>query len=138
MWLRRSAQRSNGLVAVVGEGCELEGRCHFTGVAMIEGRVTGESVTADQLIIGATGSVAGVVTATLVVVRGTVKGNIVARERVDLAATARVEGDIQAPTLAMEAGAVVEGHCRISPTRAEEPEREEPHAVPTRVWALAR
>ena len=133
MWPRRSAQKSNGLIAVVGEGCELEGRCHFTGVAMIEGRVRGDSVIADHLIIGETGSVAGVVKATLVVVRGTVTGNITAMERVDLAPTARVLGDIDTPVLAMEAGAVVEGHCRVSPPRVEAVE------VPARVvMALAR
>lgn len=132
MWPRRTAQKSESLIAIVGQGCELEGRCHFTGVAMIEGRVKGESVTAEQLIIGETGSVAGVVNATLVIVRGTVTGNIVASERVDLAATARVEGDVEAPLLAMAAGAVIEGHCRISPTR------DDAHAAPTRVVALAR
>ncbi len=75
--------------------------------------MAGDVLTADHLVVGAAGSVAGVVNATVVIVRGTVTGNIVAAERVELAAAARVIGDIETPVLAMESGAVLEGHCRI-------------------------
>ena len=81
-------------------------------MAIVEGRLACDRITAEHLVIGDSGTVAGVIEATLVIVRGTVTGNIVAAERVELSATARVTGDIEAPTLTMEAGAVVEGHCR--------------------------
>ena len=120
MWPRRRPSRPKNLAAVVGKDCEIEGRCRFTGVAIVEGRLACDRVTAEHLVIGDSGTVAGVIEATLVIVRGTVTGNIVAADRVELSATARVTGDIETPTLTMEAGAVVEGHCRTRmPTDAQ-------------------
>ncbi|HJQ82623.1 MAG TPA: polymer-forming cytoskeletal protein, partial [Candidatus Binatia bacterium] len=54
------------------------------------------------------------VEATVLVVRGTVVGNVTASERVELKRGARVTGDIEAPVIVMEAGAVHDGRCRMT------------------------
>jgi hypothetical protein len=46
-------------------------------------------------------------------VNGVVNGDIKATERIELGRTAQVRGDISAPTLVVEQGAVFEGSCRM-------------------------
>ena len=130
MWKRETVRKPDHLTVVVGEGSEVDGRCRFSGVSLVEGRVTGDLVAADDLIIGARGHISATVRAQTVVVRGAVTGNIVATDRVELAATAHVVGDIETPVLTMADGAIFEGHCRITRTRE--------IAQPTVIPALAQ
>jgi cytoskeletal protein CcmA (bactofilin family) len=44
---------------------------------------------------------------------GTVNGDIVATKRIEMGRTAKVTGNIQTPTLAIENGAIFEGGCRM-------------------------
>jgi cytoskeletal protein CcmA (bactofilin family) len=127
MWGRRRTPKTNGLMVSLGPGCEIEGRCRLVGVALIDGRVTGDSLTADELIIADGGSVTATVRANVVIVRGAVTGNIVAADRVELTPTAHVIGDIETPLLTIVDGAVLEGHCRITKGRSE------PHPGPLAV-----
>jgi hypothetical protein len=55
------------------------------------------------------------------VVRGKVKGNIQSRGPVLVSPEAEIKGDITAPTLAVGAGAVLEGRYRIGPPLGKEP-----------------
>ena len=52
--------------------------------------------------------------AAILVVHGQVIGDVTASERVELKGTARVIGDVEAPVIAMEAGAVLDGQCRMT------------------------
>ncbi len=67
----------------------------------------------DGIVLGVTGMITTVrpIEAPEVIIAGTVKGNIVASRRIEIRATANVSGNLTAPILAIEAGAVVEGHC---------------------------
>jgi cytoskeletal protein CcmA (bactofilin family) len=112
MWLRRRQSTANGSTVFIGDGCTIEGDCQFKGVAIVAGRITGDRISAEHLIVSPTGSVTGVVHATVVTVSGTIEGAIVAGERVELLATARVTGDIQTPAITMDCGAVLDGRCR--------------------------
>jgi cytoskeletal protein CcmA (bactofilin family) len=130
MWKRVTARPPDQLTVVVGEGSEIDGRCRFTGIAIVEGRVTGDVVTADELIVGERGHIASTVRARIVIVRGAVTGNVVAADRVELASTAHVVGDIETPVLTMADGAILDGHCRITRTRED--------AQPAAIVAFAR
>ena len=44
-------------------------------------------------------------------------GNVTATERVELGSGARVTGDVEAPVVAMEAGAVLDGVLRMTKAR---------------------
>lgn len=118
----------------MGEGCEIEGRCRLVGAAIVEGRVAGDRLIADELIVGDRGAVTADVHVNTIVIRGAVTGNIVAAERVELAPTARVVGDIETPVLAMADGAVLDGHCRI--TRRQDELRVEAQAESVAVAAV--
>lgn len=78
----------------------------------LDGTVEGD-VRAGSLIIGEDAAVTGEVFAETVVIRGKVTGSVCARQ-VQLASTARIEGDIVHATLSVESGAYFDGHCRHS------------------------
>lgn len=79
----------------------------------MEGRVIG-SVIAEPgsesvLTVSERGSIEGEVRVPQVIIDGTLKGDVVASERVELAARARIEGNIYYKVVQMAAGATVTG-----------------------------
>jgi cytoskeletal protein CcmA (bactofilin family) len=109
----RHPERSE-LTAFIDEGSEMEGRYTFRGTVMLNGRIKGEISSADTLIIGERGVLAADISAGRVRISGEVTGNVRALERIELKPTARVYGDVEAPVVVLEEGAVFEGHCRIA------------------------
>jgi cytoskeletal protein CcmA (bactofilin family) len=114
VWFRPRSHRSDRLAAVIGEGCEIEGRCRFAGVAVVEGRVSADLVTADELIVEESATIVATVQAKVVVVRGAITGRIVSGQRVELGRTARVNGDIESPVLVVADGAIFHGRCEVT------------------------
>ena len=88
------------------------GRLHLDGV--IEGDVTGEA-GASVLAIGADGVIEGAVEVDELVLNGRVRGDVLARERVELGPTARVDGNVSYTVLQMSAGACVNGRLLHQP-----------------------
>ena len=85
---------------------------------VIAGRVEGSiSVEGHRLLVEPGGQVAADVVAKDVVIAGTVTGSVVAEERIELRSTARVEGELSAPRIAIADGATLSGRVDTS-TRA--------------------
>ena len=103
--------------AIIGEGSEIDGKYTFTGTLILNGRLKGEIVSNDRLMIGAKAIVNATVRAGTVLIEGEVFGNVSASERVELCGKARVFGDIEAPIVAIEAGVLFEGNCRMTKSR---------------------
>lgn len=112
--------------SIIGEGMRVDGPCVFQGGLQIDGSVLGD-VTAEGpasvLIIGEAGQVQGAISADHIIIGGTVLGPVVARERLELHAQARVQGDVQYTSLEMAPGAVIAGQLqpRLTPPPAAEP-----------------
>ncbi|MCA9282112.1 MAG: polymer-forming cytoskeletal protein, partial [Phycisphaerales bacterium] len=53
-----------------------------------------------------------------VTIDGTVNGNMVGRDRVQLSSSAQMKGDLVAAKLVVEEGAVFVGHCTVGPDAA--------------------
>jgi cytoskeletal protein CcmA (bactofilin family)/DNA-directed RNA polymerase subunit RPC12/RpoP len=82
--------------------------------------------TAGRIEVGKSGHVSAKVRARELVVKGTVKGEVVALDRVEVGATGKVFADLSAPRLSVEAGAVLVGRVEVGPRpgTVEEPEPE--------------
>jgi cytoskeletal protein CcmA (bactofilin family) len=77
----------------------------------IDGQLTGAVYIRDAtLTIGRSARVESAVRATRVVVHGTLNGSISAGERIELAASAVVTGDLSAPHVVIIDGAQLNGH----------------------------
>jgi cytoskeletal protein CcmA (bactofilin family) len=89
----------------------------FEGRLRIDCHVTVSLVNSQTgtLIVGETGEVQANILVATAIVDGLVRGDIRASERVELGATARVFGNIEAPALAIQPGAVFEGQCHFLP-----------------------
>jgi cytoskeletal protein CcmA (bactofilin family) len=105
--------------AWIGQGVVVEGRITSSQDLRIDGRVEGTIEIGDHvLIVGARAAVKANLVAKSILISGTVIGNITATDRLDLQATASVEGDISSPRLVMVEGAVVKGRVDASGNRA--------------------
>lgn len=88
---------------------------------VIDGEVHGKiRLAGGKLTIGPEGRVTADIEAPEVVVRGEVKGNIKGRDRVRIAATGKVGGEISTKSIAIEEGAHVHG-LRVNLEREERP-----------------
>jgi cytoskeletal protein CcmA (bactofilin family) len=96
----------------VGKGTKISGKLNFRGPAKIEGEVEGE-ITGEDVLIANGAVVSARVSAARVTIAGVFSGEISARERVELLASARVQCTISTPSLALNEGASFDGDCRM-------------------------
>src|SRR6476661_5390842 len=101
----------------VNEGTEIEGKVTFSGTVLLNGRVRGEIVSNETLVIGEKGVIHASIRSSVVEVSGEVVGNISATERIELHPSCRVYGDIEAPVVTIDEGALLEGQCRMTKLR---------------------
>ena len=101
------------LVASLQKGSRVSGQLSFQGPARIDGRVDGEIQCHGKLTIGEGAEVRAKISAQTVVIRGRVEGNVTAKEKVELAAPARLYGNIESPRLIITEGVVFDGDCSM-------------------------
>lgn len=103
-------QNERRKVAWVGPGVRIEGKLISTEDLVIDGKVDGSiEVSEHHLSIGPEGAVMADLSALRITISGAVKGNVKARERVDLHASGSVTGDITAPRCVIAEGAFIAG-----------------------------
>jgi cytoskeletal protein CcmA (bactofilin family) len=107
--------------AFLDEGSAIEGTYTCSGMVMLDSKLRGEIRATDTLVIGEHAVVHATVQAAILVVHGEVVGSVSVSERLELRATARVTGDIEAPVIVMEEGAVHDGHSRMTKAEPVEP-----------------
>lgn len=106
------------LSGFVGSGTMLTGETSFQAMLRVDGHLTGRVTSeAGTLIIGSSGRVDANILVGTAMINGTVNGDIVATEKIELGRTARVIGNVQTPRLMIEDGAVFEGSCSMLKSR---------------------
>ncbi len=108
-----SPTASANLTAFIDQGSEFEGKLTFKDTVRIDGTFHGEITSENTLIVGETGTIEATIKSNTVVVSGTVVGNIHAARQVVLHKSANVEGDMNAPSLIIEEGAVFNGRLSM-------------------------
>jgi cytoskeletal protein CcmA (bactofilin family) len=98
-----------GPLSLVAEGGLFSGLVIGSGDLAIEGQVNGDVLARGRLTVGEKAVIRGRVCADEVVVLGRVEGRVEARTRAELAATARVVGDLASPRLVTVDGCRLEG-----------------------------
>lgn len=97
-------------VAWVGKSVIFIGSLISSEDMTIDGHVEGSIEALDQaLTIGPDADIRADITARVVTIHGTVNGNIRGGAKVDICATARIDGDLVAPCIVIADGAVVCG-----------------------------
>jgi cytoskeletal protein CcmA (bactofilin family) len=96
----------------IGRGTRVNGKIDFGAPARIEGEVEGE-VTGSEILIAQGATVKARVVVDRMIVAGNLSGEVIARERIELAATARVQCNIDTPKLILHEGAQFDGDCKM-------------------------
>ena len=106
------------LSGFIGSGTVLTGETTFQAMLRVDGHLTGHVSSEDgTLIVGSTGRVDANIQVAAATINGTVNGDILATDRLELGRTAHVVGNIQAPRLLIEDGAILEGSCNMMKAR---------------------
>ena len=108
--MRREAEIST----IIGRGAECGGNFTAPGSVRIDGLVDGDVTITGTLTVGATGKINGNVSAQAAIIGGEVNGNIVAPDRTELIATARVIGDISTSVIVVDEKAIFQGRCDMN------------------------
>jgi len=99
--------------SIIGQQTRINGDLYFTGGLHIDGRVTGNVVAEEGsesvLTVSEHGIIEGNVNVTNVILNGTVTGDVRSNGRIELAARARVTGDVYYQLIEMAMGAEVNG-----------------------------
>lgn len=106
----RASRGGNTVPSIVSPEMTVTGNLESSGDVQVDGTVDGD-VRAETLTIGENGTINGTVRAGTLRVLGRIDGEIQAAN-VTILASARVRGDVVHESLAIEAGAMIEGHCR--------------------------
>jgi len=102
------------LSGFVGGGTEVTGEANFKAMMRIDGHLSGRvSSSSGTLIVGANGKVDANIEVAVAIIHGTINGDIIATQRLELGRAAKVNGNIQTPSLVIEQGAVFEGSCKM-------------------------
>jgi cytoskeletal protein CcmA (bactofilin family) len=97
-----------------GKELMIKGRVSGNGNIIILGGLDGEFNLKGQIKVAEPAKIKGEVKADVISVNGSVQGSMIARQRVHLDQTARVEGRIITPRLSISEGAVFEGEIKMS------------------------
>ena len=93
-------------------GTKISGKLHFEGPAHFDGNIDGE-IEGTEITIGENAVATAQIRADSIVVCGKVKGEITATQRIEIRQTARIIGNITAPKLIVQDGAIFQGQCSI-------------------------
>jgi cytoskeletal protein CcmA (bactofilin family) len=109
------------LTAFIDQGSSFEGKLSFKDTVRIDGHFSGQISSENTLVVGETGVIEANVRSQTVIISGVVAGDIVAGAKVILHKTARVDGNIETPSLVMEDGAVINGQLKMGSRKAASP-----------------
>ena len=102
--------------SLIAQGSRIDGNLRFTEGLRVDGEVFGDlRADPDQpsiLVISEEAVVQGGIDADHVIINGTVKGPVNARELLELQPRARIEGDVTYKGLEMHQGAVIAGQLK--------------------------
>ncbi len=131
MFKKSSARGGHSIDTLIGPQVVIRGEVAFTGGLYVEGRIQGNVVAQDGpgsvLTLAEHGVIEGEVRVPVVVLNGTLSGDVHAGERIELGPRAQVQGNVHYKVVEMNAGAVLTGrliHQEQAPVTAALPSPE--------------
>ena len=133
---KKKKHRVGRIDTLVGQNTEVQGDVTFSGGLHIDGCVRGNVSAADgaesSLTLSENGKVVGEIHVPFIILNGEVQGDVYASEKIELAAQARINGNVYYNLLEMAMGAAVNGslvHQQEFPTTAK-PKKAEKEEIP--------
>jgi len=98
---------------LIGVGANMRGTLMISGTLRIDGEFEGDILHCERLEIGEHGVMNADVEVKEAVIYGRVHGNVRALGSIEMKSGARVEGDVAAMSVVMEAGVFFTGRCTM-------------------------
>lgn len=109
------SETNNSDFGWIGRGVEVTGDIAFADRLQVDGKVNGKLTSeSGTLIVGESGQLDTQIDVGVCVVHGELRGNLIARSKLEIRRTGRVHGDVVTPVLLVEEGAVFNGAIRMS------------------------
>lgn len=102
---------SNG--TIIGKAVKVEGALVAKENIRVEGVVEGKIKTEQHLIIGEGAVINADIDANTAFIAGDVHGNVSVKNKLELASSAKINGNVTAKSVAMAEGSVLNGNCRM-------------------------
>ena len=111
--------------SLIAQGSRIDGNIKFSEGLRIDGEVVGDTRAHPEqssiLVISEEATVQGAIDADHVIINGTVRGPVNARELLELQPRARIDGDVSYTALELHQGAVIAGQLKPLVTGEEKP-----------------
>jgi len=98
---------------IIGPSIRVKGNFNGQGNIVVEGILEGSLKTNGDIFIGDTAKITAGIEARELRVGGEVNGNIKIRKHVEIAASAKIMGDIECASISIERGAILNGKCSM-------------------------
>jgi cytoskeletal protein CcmA (bactofilin family) len=111
---RRIQDSTNGPTTYVAASTKVVGTITGQGAYVFCGTVEGNCDINGPLTLAESGRWKGTLKATDIVVAGTVEGDVIATQRVEILGSARVTGSLSGNSIAVAEGAIIEGEIKVA------------------------
>ena len=109
----KTSDKSAELNTILGRGSVFEGNIKVEHSLRVDGRLKGDVVTSDTLVIGKDGQVNGNAKVKNLVLGGKFSGTVQASGKVLLESNSTFQGEISTGKLVIDEGAIFEGKCSM-------------------------
>ena len=99
---------------ILSPDIDFSGTLNFEKPFLIRGTVSGVIKAGGLLVVDEKAVVRADINTTRVIIRGFVKGDVTASEKVEVTVSGKLEGNVIAPEIFMETGCVFNGRCTMS------------------------
>ena len=103
----------DAVISIIAPGMSVEGDCASDGTIRVEGSVRGTVRAAKAVVVGKDGVVDGHVVTQDAVISGRVTGTVTAESRLEVQATAHIDGEVRARRMQLEEGAQLNGQITM-------------------------
>ncbi len=110
---RRIQDGTNGPTTYVAASTKIVGTISGQGTYVFCGSVDGDCDINGPLTLAEGAHWKGTLQATDIVVAGTVEGDVIAKQRVEISGSARVTGSLAGNSIAVAEGAIIEGEIKV-------------------------
>ena len=100
---------------VLSSDIDFSGIINFEKSFLVRGRISGEITAHGILLIDEGAVVEADISADRVIIKGSVVGNVIASARLEITASGRLEGNVDAPEINFEIGCIFNGKCTMKP-----------------------
>jgi len=111
---RRIQDSTQGPTTYVAASTTIAGTVTGKGAYVFCGNVEGDCDIEGPLTLAAGGRWKGTLKATDIVVAGTVEGDVIAKQRVEILGTARITGSLAGNSIAVAEGAIIAGEIKVT------------------------